>query len=163
MDIDQWLEGFKGLDIREGVYLSKGDIDAMSGASISSKAIIDIINKSGYNAGKDILHLNFSHNIYKGGRGLKEILLDYRIVVTFVVFLTFIPVYLTGSKGWRLVYLGLSLLTLGWLLNLPFTMVDLGNISRGHIPGLQQLMWFIPVIFILIFGVFGILPRKKIF
>jgi hypothetical protein len=124
--IEQWLDGLAGADLSAGP-LTLEQVDALSGATVSSRAAISAVNLSAAKGteaafGEPIPALTPEPRSR----------LDAAFWVTLVLLAAFFPVYLSGSDGARLLFQVASLGVLGIWLNTPITEIDLVNLSLGH-------------------------------
>ncbi|MEA3275694.1 MAG: 4Fe-4S binding protein, partial [Pseudomonadota bacterium] len=130
--IDQWLGGLAGADLAAGP-LSLDRVDALSGATLSSQAALEAINRSSRRA-TEIVFDNPLPEPEEGRPGG----LDLGFYVTLLLLLAFFPAYLSGSERARLAFQVTSLALLGLWLNTLVTEVDLVNLSLGHAASLAQ-------------------------
>jgi spermidine synthase len=124
--IEQWLGTLTGTDLASGP-LSLGRVDGMSGATVSSRAVLEAVNRSARQA----TGVAFGESIpapapEPGGR------VDISLWVSLGLLLAFFPIYLSGSERARLLLQIASLGVLGIWLNTPITEIDLVNLSLGH-------------------------------
>jgi predicted membrane-bound spermidine synthase len=124
--IEQWLDTLVGTDLASGA-LSSERVDAMSGATVSSRAVLEAVNRSARRATESVF-----------GKPLPPLepvpskRLDLAFWATLALLLTFFPVYVSGREGARLAFQVATLLVLGIWLNTPITEIDLVNLSLGH-------------------------------
>jgi predicted membrane-bound spermidine synthase/uncharacterized protein with FMN-binding domain len=126
--MDDWLAGLKGLDLGTSA-LDLGRVDALSGATVSSRAALESINRAARRAGREAL----GRELAPAGEVAVEGLGSPRFLATAALLVLCIPVYLWGHEGARLALLGVSLAVLGVWLNSLVTEVDLVNLSLGRI------------------------------
>jgi predicted membrane-bound spermidine synthase len=127
-DIGRWLEGLAGQDLCTAP-LSLAHVDALSGATVSSRAALAAVNRAAQ-AGSEAAF----------GRHLTALESEPRqdpwrsgpFLATLALLLAFFPVYRAGSDRLRLLYQAATLLILGVWLNTPVTEMDLVNLSLGH-------------------------------
>jgi hypothetical protein len=135
--IDQWLADLEGRDLST-TALSLDHIDALSGATVSSQAALETINRSARRAG----HIAFGSLFAPDPKGPQKASpppwLSLKFLVTLALLLGFFPIYLSGSDKGRLAYLGASMLILGVWFNTLVTEIDLLNLSLGHWPSLSE-------------------------
>ena len=124
--IEQWLDGLAGEDLGSGP-LSLERVDAMSGATVSSRAVLEAINRSARRASEAAFGdpIPIPADEPKGR-------LDAAFWATLALLLVFFPVYLSGSEHLRLALQAATLGVLGFWLNTPITEIDLVNLSLGH-------------------------------
>jgi spermidine synthase len=126
--IQSWLDGLTGQDLSTQP-LSLARIDALSGATVSSRAALEAINRSVHRAGRAAFAKPFAGadtEVPKAGW------LSLPLLVTLGWLLLFFPVYLSGNEPARLAFQFGSLLILGVWLNAQVTEVDLVNLGLGH-------------------------------
>ena len=113
------------------------DIEAVSGATISSTAIANACRDASWEMAKNTYSLDLpsieQHWIF----GLKEIL----ALLVFV--LAFLSVFLK-NKILRYTSLGISLVTIGFMFNSAISVTQFGRIFLGYIPDIHQhFVWWI--------------------
>ncbi len=128
-DIGPWLARLAGLDLGSGA-LSLDRVDALSGATVTSRAALEAINRSA----RAVAAAAFGRDLATAGEVPRagEGLWTARFLVTLGLLAAFFPIYLRGGEGLRLVYLGAALAILGLWLNSLVTEVDLVNLSLGN-------------------------------
>lgn len=124
--IDQWLDALVGADLA-AAPLSLERVDALSGATVSSKAALAAVNRSAHRATESAFGEPMPPPTAEPpGR------LDLAYWATLVLLLAFFPVHLSGSERARLGLQVASLGVLGIWLNTPVTEIDLVNLSLGQ-------------------------------
>ncbi len=131
--IDTWLAGLAGADLGSGP-LSLGQVDALSGATVTSRAALEAINRSA----SRVSRLHFGNATPALSEESRAPVLDPAFWVTMALLLLFIPVYLSGSERGRLLFQLLSFGILGLWLNTLVTEIDLINLSLGHVAAPAQ-------------------------
>jgi hypothetical protein len=134
-DIGSWLAGLAGLDIADSA-LDLQRIDAMTGATVSSKAALESINRTAALAGQTVFGKAFAPPLQQ--KAVDNALRTPRFVVTLLLLLASIPVYLSGSEKARLGLMAAALGILGFWLNSLVTEVDLVNLALGHLASLAD-------------------------
>ncbi|MBF0157197.1 MAG: 4Fe-4S binding protein [Magnetococcales bacterium] len=130
-ELPAWLQGLVGRDLGRGP-LSLKRIDALTGATVTSRAVIASINQAvtvGLDAGLGIRlppAPSGEGGEEPGGAG------NLRLATVVVMLLLFIPVWWRGRDRERLGYLLLSFVGLGLLTNGHLTEVELGNALLGR-------------------------------
>jgi spermidine synthase len=124
--IDGWLAGLAGQDLSSGP-LDLVRADALSGATVTSRAALEAINQSA----RRVTEAAFGSPVPPVEEGSRPVL-DAAFLATLALLLAFFPIYLSGSERLRLLYQVAALGTLGLWLNTPITEVDLVNLSLGH-------------------------------
>jgi predicted membrane-bound spermidine synthase/Na+-translocating ferredoxin:NAD+ oxidoreductase RnfG subunit len=134
-DIDTWLSGLAGFDLAEaGLDLER--VDALSGATVTSRAALDAINRAAAAAGQGAFSKSFATP--KAQPTVWGALGEPRFLLTLGLLLVAIPVYLSGSERARLGLLAASLALLGFWLNSLVTEVDLVNLGLGRWASLSE-------------------------
>jgi spermidine synthase len=134
-DIEAWLANLSGLDLTDQA-LDLQRVDTLSGATVSSKAALESINRTAAFAGK----LAFGRDYAPVSReqAAESTLWTPRFLATLVLLLASVPVYLSGNEKARLGLLAASLGILGFWLNSLVTEVDLVNLALGHFASLAD-------------------------
>lgn len=132
--IPAWLDLLRGHRLEQPFTGPQG-VDALSGATVTSEAILQILERSRTRAASDLLGLeppapvtrspSFWARLFDGPKAW--------VVLCFLVLL--IPLSRWG--GWRARLWGLvfSVVVLGFWLNVPFALVDVASLSLGALPG----------------------------
>ncbi|MEE8425550.1 MAG: 4Fe-4S binding protein [Elusimicrobiota bacterium] len=145
--IDAWLRGFRGRDSRKALALGKG-LDGLSGATVTSRAVVRIVNRSSKAVGEEALGLEFERS--DTGGSWRSSLGDAKFWAIALFLGLFFPVLMLGSERLRLVYLAGSVGLLGFCTNTLFTLIDAANLSQGRLPGADNGIWYLLVGFILV-------------
>ena len=124
--IEGWLAGLAGQDLAAGP-LSLDRVDALSGATLSSRAALESINRGARRATEVAFGRPMPAPAEATGPRL-----DAGLYASLALLLAFFPVYLTGSERARRALQLASLGVLGIWLNTPITEVDLVNLSLGQ-------------------------------
>ena len=152
--LQPWLDGLLGSTPPQ-LPLSLKDIDALSGATVTSRAALATINKSSREGLRLILNRSWPQpaEIETAGEGL----LTVRTVVVTTLLLLLLPVYLrAGSRG-RTLYQLAALVALGFFCNLLLTEVDLTNLGLGRFSTWETnpAWWILAVPVLLLTPLFG--------
>ena len=129
--IQQWLERLVGRDLSQRPLARQG-IDALSGATVSSRAALAAIDASARAAGRVAFGRDWAPE--GGGRERGSPWTEARLLATLALLLLFFPAYLSGSERARLGLQAATLVLLGLWLNSLLTEVDLVNLSLGRWP-----------------------------
>ncbi len=131
--IDAWLDGLAGRNLA-GSALSLQDVDAMSGATITSRAVLKSINRAARAGGQTAFGKTFApaHGDQESAAG--NAWTRPKLLLLLAMLLAFFPVYRRGRDGLRLAYQAATLLVLGVGFNTLVTEVDLVNLSLGRLP-----------------------------
>ena len=127
--IDTWLAGLSGHDFNHSPLALDG-VDALSGATISSRAALASINRAveaGSRAGFGDSPIGAREAAEQRSAWMAP-----QFVITLVLLLIFFPVYRDGRDGPRLLYQAAVLGILGFGFNTLVTEMDLINLSLGH-------------------------------
>ena len=126
--IDDWLQGLAGLDLSQGP-LALGQVDGLSGATVTSRAVLATVNARRPAGDRDRLRPGRPAGAARrsGPRGPTG-----GFMQPLALLLLFFPVYLSGSERLRLAFQVASLAVLGLWLNTLVTEVDLVNLSQGQ-------------------------------
>jgi predicted membrane-bound spermidine synthase len=124
-EIGDWLVALRGLSLTEGPL--SGHVDAMSGATVTSRAVLASIDQAAARA----TDLAFGSGLPVLAEG-DQPRLNAGLVVVAVLLMVWLPIYLSGEPRWRLPFLAAVMVVLGVWLNTPLTEVDLVNLSLGH-------------------------------
>ena len=125
--IDAWLAGLAGTDLSEGPF-DLGQVDALSGATVSSRAALESINR----AAAAVTQAAFGKATPALPEDPGRPHFDLGFWATLALLLAFFPVFLTGSEPARLGLQVAAVGVLGFWLNTPITEVDLVNLLQGH-------------------------------
>lgn len=131
--LDGWLAGFKGHSALEPF---DGRIDAISGATITSRAVMEILNRTGRRIAQPILGLKESGQDWASPLSLRIILADPRLWAVVGLLCFFVVAFHIRQRKIRLACLIASFVVLGVYLNAPFTELDLVALVDGQIPAL---------------------------
>jgi len=134
-DIQTWLSGLRGLDLADSA-LDLQRVDAMTGATVSSKAALASINRAAALAGKTAFDKVFAPLPQQKTGG--NALWTPRFLATLLLLLASLPIYLSGSEKARLYLLAASLGILGFWLNSLVTEVDVVNLALGLLASLAE-------------------------
>lgn len=125
--IDHWLAGLAGTDLRQGP-LTLDRVDGLSGATLTSRAALDSINRAAARAGEAAFGTSLPGLAETPGNRFGP-----GFWATLLLLAAFLPVHLSGSERARLALQAAALGVLGLWLNTLVTEVDLVNLSLGHV------------------------------
>jgi hypothetical protein len=149
--MDKWLEGFRGRSVLKPL---QGEIDAMTGATISSRAIIEAVQGTGKKIAEPLLGLREVETAAAPKPRGRDLLTDARLWSVVLLMILFTYAFYSRSRRIRLGCLFASLLVLGIYLNAPFTCLEAAGIIRGEIPA-SGTIWrnalFVGVVLISVF------------
>ncbi len=134
-DIDHWLAGLAGFNLATNA-LSLDHIDALSGATLSSRAALQSINHTAQVGGRLAFSKVFAVSKEDGPQ--KVDWWSAQFLLTLLLIISFFPVYFSGKDGLRLVYQAAVLVVLGFTFNTLVTEVDLINLCLGHFSALTS-------------------------
>lgn len=133
--IQEWLDGLAGQDLGEsGLDLER--VDALSGATLSSQAALDAVNRSVRGVGREAYQREFAPE--RATDIAASTWTSPRLLCTLALLLVFMPVYLSGNEPARLLLQMATLTILGFWLNSLVTEMDLVNLSQGHWASLSE-------------------------
>lgn len=138
-----FLEQFKRKDIGSPFQLET-DLDAVSGATISSRAIAECVHEGCTSFERDILGLHVAHAHKRYTPGWEETLFLIPFIVGFAA-------YFSKKKWLRTISLVVSLAILGFYLNRPISLANVASLLLGYLPPLATN----PLFYLLIVLVFG--------
>ncbi|MGD8309089.1 MAG: 4Fe-4S binding protein [Chromatiales bacterium] len=151
--IDEWLAGLRGADL-SAAPLELGRVDALTGATVSSEAALAAINRAARAGGRAAFGVELAPTGGAEAPWWRE-LVTPRFLGTLALLALFFPVYFSGRDRTRLLYQLAVLLVLGVAFNSLVTEVDLVNLGRGSVPGVDSNpVWYLLVVFT---GVTGLL------
>ncbi len=130
--LDQWLAKLHGRSILDP---DLGRIDTLSGATITGKAVTEILGRTGQRIARPILGIDRAVPPADPSRALSDLLPDARLVAVVLLLSLFVVAFFSRSRRLRLLCLAASLFLLGWYLNAPFTGLDAASLLSGHLPG----------------------------
>lgn len=130
-NIDAWLKRLQGLSIQDPLA---EEIDAMTGATITSKAIVKIISVTGEKIGTPLLGLPSTDKASASTSVDLSAVRDVRVWAVILLIAGFIYSFHVPSRPLRLACLAASSVVLGIWLNAPFTALDAAGLLQGHIP-----------------------------
>jgi len=129
--LDKWLEGFRGRSVLKPF---RGDLDALTGATITANAIFEIVNRTGLRIAEPLLGIHAAPEVAAGGDIRWDALKDLRLWAVVGILALFVCAFYSRSSRVRLVCLAAALLVLGVYLNAPFSCLDTASALRGEIP-----------------------------
>jgi predicted membrane-bound spermidine synthase/Na+-translocating ferredoxin:NAD+ oxidoreductase RnfG subunit len=135
--IDEWLMKFRG---RFLVKPRELNVDTMTGATITSQAVIDILQKTGAGIAEPILGLPPPSEAQSPHSDCRKELQDPRLWAVVAILIGFVFVFHSRSRRMRLALLITAFLVLGVYLNAPFTTLDAASLVQGAIPA-EGTLW----------------------
>jgi len=130
--IDQWLAGLAGRDLRDAP-LDPETVDVMTGATVTSEAALASIDRAARAGAKEAFGVDLARK-GDGEPSLAQAWLAPKPLLVGLLLLAFFPVYLRGGERARLTFQVATLLVLGILFNTLVTEVDVANLSQGNLP-----------------------------
>lgn len=132
----KYLEQFIGRDITEPLNIEK-DIDAVSGATYSSRGIAQAISQGSHAVARTQFNLDVADEEAVFKFGAKEI-----SVLLFVILMV-IGVVLKNKKLRWVTLIG-SLIFIGFKFNTPFSLANVAALLMGYFPSVREnLVWYI--------------------
>ncbi len=141
IDFEEWLAGLAGRSLAEQP-LTAADVDVMTGATITSKAALETIDRAARAGGQAGLGISVAPVAAHVGPPL----ITAKLVFTLVALVLFVPVFLRGSDRLRLGYQLLALVGFGLVFNSLLTEIDLANLGLGRLPSWQSNPFFYLII-----------------
>lgn len=132
--IEAWLAGLQGRSILKPPYK---EVDAISGATITCKAITQILSRTGDKIREPLLGLPPAPSAAQPQPWWKKAVTDKRFWLVIVILGLFAVVFHSRSRRLRLAFLAVSLIVVGWHLNAPFTSQDAAGLCAGKIPAME--------------------------
>ncbi len=129
LGLQGWLDGLAGRNPARKP-LGLGDLDGLSGATVTSRAALASINLAVRNGLQEFFNRTWPQPEGAGEGG--STLATPKVVVALVMVFLFFPAYLKGGRLGRNLYQLGSLLLLGFSFNLLLTEVDLANLGLGN-------------------------------
>jgi spermidine synthase len=121
-----WVAGLSGTDLRAGP-LRLERVDGLSGATVTSRAALETINRAAGRAGEAAFG-----SAIPPLQAPPSVALGPSFWATGVLLLAALAVHLSGSRRARLLLLVAAVAVLGLWLNTPITEIDLVNLSLGN-------------------------------
>ncbi|MBW2255476.1 MAG: 4Fe-4S binding protein, partial [Deltaproteobacteria bacterium] len=145
-DVIRWVTRVVGRSVREPLALREdgGDIDGVTGATISARAALATVDAVGAEVGRAVLGLPVARPEASG----RHIELERGAIYLLLALPLGVWVLLRGSRWVRLGFLAANAVVGGWWLNTQLSLETLAGILRGHPPGLGS-----PVAMLLVFGI----------
>ncbi len=145
--LDEWLQQFRGRSVLKPDELN---LDALTGATITCRAVKQIIAKTGREIAQPLLGLPvpFAPSPTTSWR---SIILDWKIWFVVAILILFLVAFHSRSRILRLLCLAVSFLVLGVYLNAPFTSLDVAGLFQGRIPAAEtpwRLLLFLSILVI---------------
>ena len=128
--IDEWLGRFRGRSILNPL---QGQVDAMTGATITCRSVMEILDRTGKRITGPVLGLPKYRVSAPESRWWKK-LADLRLWLVIALLSLFVVAYGMASKTLRAVCLVASFVILGLYLNAPFSSLDVASLVQGEIP-----------------------------
>ncbi len=147
-DLPAWLSRLKGHDFFTAP-LALNELDAVSGATVSSRAALETINRTAAVALENAFAIRLPRPSDATGEH------EFRTVETgtILLLLTLFPfVYLRNRQRERLLFMAASLLFIGFVFNALLTEVDLANAGLGRFPSwsVNPVWWLLGIFAVVI-------------
>ncbi|MBF0383490.1 MAG: 4Fe-4S binding protein, partial [Magnetococcales bacterium] len=135
--------------------LSLQQIDALSGATVTSKAALATINLTAREGLRQVLNRSWPQP--PSAINAQDGLFTPKVFTLTVLLLLLLPVYLWGGKLGRTLFQIASLIFLGFVFNLLLTEVDIANLGLGHFSTWEAnpAWWILAVTALLLTPLFG--------
>ncbi len=131
-----WLDRLAGYDLSRSALSLEG-LDALSGATITSRAALESINRTARAASLQAWSREMPPKA-QGAPTLTDKLLEPRFLLLALLLLLSVPIYLKGQPWQRSLLMGSALVVLGVIYNALLTEIDLGNGALGRITSLES-------------------------
>ncbi|MEW6140558.1 MAG: fused MFS/spermidine synthase [Thermodesulfobacteriota bacterium] len=135
--MDSWLEQFRGKSIVKPLHQ---EVDALTGATISCRAIVSSLEMTGRRIAGPLLGTSYNSGEDVRKQSLASFFLDARLWAVIGLMVFFVYAFYSRSRRIRTVCLVAALAILGLYLNAPFTSLDAAEIIRGSLPA-SGTMW----------------------
>ncbi|MBM3298565.1 MAG: 4Fe-4S binding protein, partial [Deltaproteobacteria bacterium] len=129
--MEKWLERLRGLSILSPM---DSEVDAMTGATISSRAVLAALQVTGKKIAGPLLNMPEVAEAGPREGMARDLLTDVRIWSIALLMIIFVYAFYSRSRRVRLVCLLASLIALGVYLNAPFSTLEAASLLRGEIP-----------------------------
>jgi predicted membrane-bound spermidine synthase len=130
-DLEPWLARFQGRSI---LHPLTPDLDALTGATITCKAVKQILSKTGARIAGPLLGMVPPAAAPAPRTPLGDACADIRVWAVLAGIVLFPAAFHSRSQRLRTACLLYSLVTFGFLLNAPFTGLDMASLLKGEIP-----------------------------
>ena len=135
--LDDWLRSLSGSDLSRAP-LSTDSVDVISGATTTSEAALESINRAARAGARHGLDTEVAPQPGKAEPGLGEVLLTPKVMLVALFLAAFFPVFLIGRERARLAYQVGSIVILGLGLNTLFSEIDVVNLGAGRLPSVAS-------------------------
>ncbi|MBI4879752.1 MAG: 4Fe-4S binding protein [Planctomycetes bacterium] len=136
-----WLARFSDWPLSRPIALGESGIDAMTGATVSSRAMSEILEE----ARQAIAAAEFDLPATGGERPGIAARFDLRSLYVLAALLLAVPLFLRGGARLRDVFLLANLGLAGFLFNLQFSLTHVARVLGGSLPALSAFDWFLLV------------------
>ncbi len=131
-----FFKQFSGKRVSEPLDI-ENDIDAVSGATVSSRAFTDAIREGSHKLGTDVLNLEVKEKIHRFKIGFKEIFLLFLYMLVFAALLR-------KNRILRYIILTAGLVFLGIYTNASISIASLSSVILGYFPSITtNLFWWL--------------------
>jgi len=135
--INDWLAKFRGRSVLEPLH---SEVDALTGATISARAVTATLEKTGQRIATPVLGLPEPTRAADSGKLSLDAVKDVRLWATVLLLIFFVFAFHSRLRVLRTISLLASLLVLGFWLNAPFTCLDAVAFLKGEIPA-RGIVW----------------------
>ncbi len=144
--VEGWLSRFAGWPLARPITLGEDGIDAMTGATVSCRAMSEILEQARQRIGAAAFDLP------EGGRGRPGLAarLDAPSLYVLAALLLAVPLFLWGAALLRDAFLLANLLVAGFLFNLQFSLTHVVRALGGSLPSWSALDWLLLVAGVLV-------------
>ena len=144
--IDEWFSQFSGWPFVKQIVLGKGEgeIDALTGATVTCRAISEILEQCRVEIATDVLNIP----AVSAEKQAPWDLFDRRTLYVVLALLTSIPVFLRGNRTVRNGFILINLILAGFIFNLQFSLLHIVQLLSGRLPS-----HYSPDLFMLVTGI----------
>jgi spermidine synthase len=130
--MDSWLTIFQGRSLFES---ADDGIDALSGATITCRAVTEILSKTGSRIRGPLLGLpEAASPTSASAPAWRAAFQDYRLWAVLGLLTVFVVAFYRRSRRIRFACLLASFVLIGLVLNAPFSCLDVASLLKGEIP-----------------------------
>ncbi len=146
-----WLEGFVGWPLDRAVRLGDGpdEVDVMTGATISSRAMVDIVDRTRVALAREV----YGHEVADADAGGWRDSLSGWVVAVVLLLLLSVPVFLWGGARARDAIMLANLLVAGAALNLQLSFADVARLLADGLPSSHAFERLVLIVGVLVLSV----------
>ena len=149
--LPEFLKTFEGRDVRTGCVRAADGVDAMTGATVTRRAVETAVDRTCSRVGRELLGVETA---VSAGASTADRLLDPRVVFVVLALAGALALHLRGSARWRWLLLAVSCVVGGAVFNLQLSASWLLQLARLEPPAFEGSA----ALFLLTVGVLGAAP-----